>query len=155
MRTFELGDSDDESIRALSLILAAWDEGTETGVAPELMAYAALFTALTDLVALFGESAVAKMAKGLERRVELGELRSTGRVSNSKLRLNFPGQDVRTLDGPKFSGDADARLMPRARPAISATSSTPKNTSRMPAVLLMNLSWRWPMRWRKRPISSG
>ena len=55
MRTFELGDSDDESIRALSLILAAWDEGTETGVAPELMAYAALFTALTDLVALFGE----------------------------------------------------------------------------------------------------
>ncbi len=73
MRTFELGDSDDESIRALSLILAAWDEGTETGVAPELMAYAALFTALTDLVALFGESAVAKMAKGLERRVELGE----------------------------------------------------------------------------------
>lgn len=73
MRTFELGDSDDESIRALSLILAAWDEGTETGVAPELMAYAALFTALTDLVALFGELAVAKMAKGLERRVELGE----------------------------------------------------------------------------------
>ena len=73
MRTFELGDSDDESIRALSLILAAWDEGTETGVAPELMAYAALFTALTDLVALFGESAVAKMAKGLERRVELCE----------------------------------------------------------------------------------
>ena len=73
MRNFQLGDSDDESVRALNLILAAWDEGTETGVAPELMAYAALFTALTDLVALFGEQAVAKLARGLERRVELGE----------------------------------------------------------------------------------
>ncbi len=73
MRDFQLGDSDDESVRALNLILAAWDEGTETGVAPELMAYAALFTALTDLVALFGEQAVAKLARGLERRVELGE----------------------------------------------------------------------------------
>lgn len=72
-REFQLGDSDDESVRALNLILAAWDEGTETGVAPELMAYAALFTALTDLVALFGENAVAKLARGLERRVELGE----------------------------------------------------------------------------------
>lgn len=73
MREFQIGDSDDESVRALNLILAAWDEGTETGVAPELMAYAALFTALTDLVALFGENAVAKLARGLERRVELGE----------------------------------------------------------------------------------
>lgn len=73
MGEFQLGDSDDESVRALNLILAAWDEGTETGVAPELMAYAALFTALTDLVALFGENAVAKLARGLERRVELGE----------------------------------------------------------------------------------
>lgn len=73
MRDFQLGDNDDESVRALNLILAAWDEGTETGVAPELMAYAALFTALTDLVALFGEAAVAKLARGLERRVELGE----------------------------------------------------------------------------------
>jgi hypothetical protein len=69
----ELADSEDTSFRALSLILAAWDEGTESGVAPEQMAYAALFTALTDLVSLYGEDAVKKLAKGLEARVDSGE----------------------------------------------------------------------------------
>lgn len=64
---------DDDSLRALSLILAAWDEGEETGLAPELMAYAALFTALSDLVDIYGEDAVASLAKGLERRVRSGE----------------------------------------------------------------------------------
>lgn len=73
MQNFEIGDGNDASAQALSLILAAWDEGTDAGVAPELMAYAALFTALTDLVALFGEDAVIKMTRGLERRLALGE----------------------------------------------------------------------------------
>jgi hypothetical protein len=66
-------DSDDLSFRALSLILAAWDEGTESGVSQEQMAYAALFTALTDLVSLYGEDAVKKLVQGLERRVDIGE----------------------------------------------------------------------------------
>lgn len=70
---FDLTTSDDLSFRALSLILAAWDEGAESGVAPEQMAYAALFTALTDLVSLYGEDAVKKLASGLERRIEMGE----------------------------------------------------------------------------------
>lgn len=69
----ELADSDDTSFRALSLILAAWDEGAESGVAPEQMAYAALFTALTDLVTLFGEDAVVKLAHSLEARISSGE----------------------------------------------------------------------------------
>ncbi len=69
----QLVDDSDESMRALSLILAAWDEGEETGVAPEAMAYAALFTALSDLVDIYGEDAVASLARGLERRVRLGE----------------------------------------------------------------------------------
>jgi len=64
---------DDDSSRALNLILAAWDEGEETGVPPELMAYAAIFTAMSDLVDRFGEGAVAKLARGLEDRVRLGE----------------------------------------------------------------------------------
>ncbi len=72
-RDCELGEGDDSSSRALSLILAAWDEGSELGVAPEQMAYAALFAALTDLVSLYGEEAVIKLAKGLERRIEQGE----------------------------------------------------------------------------------
>ena len=69
----DLADSDDLSFKALSLILAAWDEGTENGVSQEQMAHAALFTALTDLVSLYGEDAVKKLAQGLERRIELGE----------------------------------------------------------------------------------
>lgn len=72
-RSTELRDSDDTSYRALGLILAAWDEGTESGVAPEQMAYAALFTALSDLVGLYGEDAVIKLTRGLERRVATGE----------------------------------------------------------------------------------
>jgi hypothetical protein len=73
MQTLDLRNSDDLSFEALSLILAAWDEGTESGVAPEQMAYAALFTALTDLVSLYGEDAVKKLAAGLEFRIESGE----------------------------------------------------------------------------------
>lgn len=73
MRTRPLSEIDDDSFKALDLILAAWDEGEETGVSPETMAYAAIFTAMTDLVTMFGEEAVAKLVRGLEERVEVGE----------------------------------------------------------------------------------
>jgi hypothetical protein len=75
MRTSPLQDieHEDASFRALSLILAAWDEGSDLGVAPEQMAYAALFTALTDLVSIYGEDAVLKLARGLEMRIQRGE----------------------------------------------------------------------------------
>lgn len=71
--SIETAEREDKSVRALNLILAAWDEAAADGVAPEQMAYAALFTALSDLVGLFGEDAVIKMARGLERRVATGE----------------------------------------------------------------------------------
>jgi len=73
MRTFELAGKDDDNICALDLILAAWDEGLDCGLAPEQMAYAALFTALTDLVGIYGETAVQKLVRGLDRRLEVGE----------------------------------------------------------------------------------
>lgn len=73
MRSFELLDTDDPSFRALHLILEAWDEGAECGVPPEQMAYAALFTAFTDLVTLFGEEAVQTLTRGLQERILLGE----------------------------------------------------------------------------------
>jgi hypothetical protein len=69
----ELADSDDNTFKALGLILAAWDEGTESGVASEQMAYAALFAALTDLVGMYGEDAVIELVRGLERRLLQGE----------------------------------------------------------------------------------
>jgi hypothetical protein len=73
MRSFEGMDQNDPSFKALSLILEAWDEGTDAGVPAEQMAYAALFAALTDLVEQFGEEAVLQLARGLERRIVLGE----------------------------------------------------------------------------------
>lgn len=69
----DLRQSSDTSLKALSIILDAWDLGAEDGVAPEIMAYAALYTALTDLVALFGEEAVAALAGNLVRKVKKGD----------------------------------------------------------------------------------
>ena len=68
-----LAGHDDDTLRALGLILESWEEGADSGVAPELMAYAALYTALTDLVAAFGEDRVADLAVGLARRIREGE----------------------------------------------------------------------------------
>ena len=73
MRTFELAAKEDDNICALDLILAAWDEGLDCGLKPEQMAYAAMFTALTDLVGLYGEDAVLTLIRGLEPRVRHGE----------------------------------------------------------------------------------
>lgn len=73
METPTLSTSDDESLRALGLILEAWEQAADRGVAPELMAYAAIYTALTDLVAVFGEDNVADLTRGLAARVTKGE----------------------------------------------------------------------------------
>jgi hypothetical protein len=60
---------DDASVKALNYILEACKEGTERGIAPELMAYAAL----TDLVASFGEGSVMSLVASLGPRLEEGE----------------------------------------------------------------------------------
>lgn len=65
--------STEESVEALHFILQAWEQGTETGIAPELMAYAAIYAALTDLVTAFGEDSVEKLVDGLGPRVRAGE----------------------------------------------------------------------------------
>ncbi len=70
---FGLLETDDASVKALNYILEAWEEGTDSGIAPELMAYAALYTALTDLVASFGEESVMSLVASLGPRVEKGE----------------------------------------------------------------------------------
>jgi hypothetical protein len=75
LRMLSLGaaDANDDSLKALDFILEAWEEGTGRGIAPEMMAYAALYTALTDLVAAYGETSVVTMVNGLGARVERGE----------------------------------------------------------------------------------
>jgi hypothetical protein len=73
MIAMDLVEDKDETLRALGFILDAWDEGTANGIAPELLAYAAMFTALSDLVAAYGEDAVAKLTTGLGTRIQSGE----------------------------------------------------------------------------------
>ncbi len=67
------GDSDDRRVEALNYILEAWDEALATGIASELLAYAAIYTALTELVAAFGEDSVVSLVNGLGPRVHKGE----------------------------------------------------------------------------------
>ena len=58
---------------ALRYILDAWEEALHDGIEPEMLANAALFASLADLIALYGEDAVAKMTGGLSRRIHHGE----------------------------------------------------------------------------------
>jgi hypothetical protein len=61
------------SIEALRFILEAWDEGVEEGHDPDMLANAALFTALSGLVATYGESAVVELVRRLPVRILGGE----------------------------------------------------------------------------------
>jgi hypothetical protein len=58
---------------ALRYILDAWEEALHDGIEPEMLANAALFAALADLIDVYGEDAVAKMTLGLSRRIHHGE----------------------------------------------------------------------------------
>ena len=73
MQAFKSVEGDDARMKALNFILEAWEEGTGSGIAPEMMAYAALYAALTDLVASFGEDSVVSLVAGLGPRVQKGE----------------------------------------------------------------------------------
>lgn len=58
---------------ALRYILDAWEEALHDGIEPEMLANAALYAALADLIDVYGENAVAKMTSGLSRRIHHGE----------------------------------------------------------------------------------
>ncbi|MEO1695452.1 MAG: hypothetical protein AAFR55_09465 [Pseudomonadota bacterium] len=73
---------DDASQVALTLMQTVWEEGADCGVAPELLAYAAMYTALTDLVTEFGEEAVSNLMQGLVDRVRSGEFSIPTSVSH-------------------------------------------------------------------------
>lgn len=80
MRGLALKENPDDSLRALQFILEAWEDGAAQGIAPELMAYAALYTALTDLVGSFGETHVSNLVDGLRGRILGGEFTISGRT---------------------------------------------------------------------------
>jgi hypothetical protein len=72
-RARESAEDKARSQEALRYILDAWEEALHDGIEPEMLANAALFAALADLVAAYGEDAVAKMTGGLSRRIQHGE----------------------------------------------------------------------------------
>jgi hypothetical protein len=58
---------------ALAYLTEAWDEAISEGVDSEILAHAALFAALSDLVATYGEEAVAELAESMPRRIRASE----------------------------------------------------------------------------------
>jgi hypothetical protein len=54
---------------ALNYLDEAWDGALGDGVDSEIMAHAALFTALCDLIATYGEEPVAELAASLPERI--------------------------------------------------------------------------------------
>ncbi len=66
-------ESDDQKQAALRYIMEAWHLALHDGIEPEMLANASFFAALSDLVATYGEDAVATMAEGLSKRIHNGE----------------------------------------------------------------------------------
>jgi hypothetical protein len=58
---------------ALSYLNEAWAEARHDGVDGDCLAQASLFAAFAELVATYGEDAVAKFVEGLPARVRNGE----------------------------------------------------------------------------------
>jgi hypothetical protein len=58
---------------ALDLILDAWDKALKDGADPDLIASAALYAVLADMVERYGAEAVAEFCAELPERVRAGE----------------------------------------------------------------------------------
>lgn len=57
----------------MEFLLDAWDDALSSGCPPETIANSAIFAALADMVDLYGETAVADMARDLPDRILRGE----------------------------------------------------------------------------------
>ena len=58
---------------ALRYILDAWEEAVYDGLDPDCIATAAIFAALSDLIATYGEEPVAVMCERMPDRIRAGE----------------------------------------------------------------------------------
>jgi len=65
---------------ALAHISEAWDGALADGVESDILAHAALFFAISDLIAAYGEEAVAGLAKSLPGRIRNFEFSLERRV---------------------------------------------------------------------------
>lgn len=58
---------------ALSYLHEAWAEALQDGVDGDCIAQAALFSALSEMTAVYGEEATATFTEGLSQRIRIGE----------------------------------------------------------------------------------
>ncbi len=63
----------EEKQAALRYILDAWEEAVYDGLDPDCLATAAIFAALSDMIATYGEEPVAVMCERLPARIRNGE----------------------------------------------------------------------------------
>jgi hypothetical protein len=66
-------DATEEKHVALRYILDAWEEAVFDGLDPDCLATAAIFAALSDMIATYGEEPVAEMCARLPERIRMGE----------------------------------------------------------------------------------
>jgi predicted YcjX-like family ATPase len=64
---------EDAKHMALRYILDAWEEAIYDGLDPDCIATAAIFAALSDMIATYGEEPVAVMCERLPERIRAGE----------------------------------------------------------------------------------
>lgn len=69
----EFSSASDERMAALSYVREAFEEAIRDGIEADCFAHAALFTALQELVATYGEDAVANYAEKFAERIRTGE----------------------------------------------------------------------------------
>lgn len=62
---------------ALRYLMEAWEEAVYDGVDPDCLATAAIFAALSDMIASYGEEPVANMCERLPERIRAGEFTLT------------------------------------------------------------------------------
>ena len=77
-KVVDLGQSDSDELRvqkreAFARLSAVWQDALGAGIEPDVLAHVALFAALGDLVATYGETAVADFAERLPERIASGE----------------------------------------------------------------------------------
>ena len=73
-RTFHApAPTQQEKHAALRYILEAWEEAVYDGLDPDAIATAAIFAALSDMIATYGEEPVAQMCARLPERIRQGE----------------------------------------------------------------------------------
>ena len=63
----------EEKQLALRYLMDAWEEAVYEGIDPDCLATAAIFAALSDMIATYGEEPVAVMCERLPERIRAGE----------------------------------------------------------------------------------